>query len=107
MEKNVIEKFLNIIDNLHSEDPLVDYLADFVASYDGTNTEEFKMLVLGTVRYILQTSELEVKARAFDKLISLEEKGDKQLDVISEEMGVLLNPVEPANPPKDFVKSKS
>ncbi len=102
MDERYRQSLLSIIDNIPSEDPVVDYLSDFVASYNGTNISDFNTFVVGVIRYILENSEIEVKARTFDKLVKLEEDSNEEIEAITEELELLSNPEDPIIPPSSF-----
>lgn len=102
-EKN---NYIKIIRDINFQQDLSDIFIDFVNSYDGTNIEEFKMLMFGLITLMMSDLELQDKAEGFDALVYENEDFKKRLEGIKRDYDKINAGDVPAgpfagNPPKE------
>lgn len=83
MDKDIKQKYIQLIDTMDNEKPMVAILKDFVNSYDGELTLEFHKLVMGVLVSSMQTDELTAKAEAYDDYEKLRTEQEENMEKLA------------------------
>lgn len=95
--KNDYIKMVN--DAYPQEHVFKDIFIDFIKTYDGTNEGDFKKLLLGTVVFLMERSELEIYGESLSDILDNEKNYDTQLAHLKEDYELLKKGIIPSQPP--------
>ncbi|OGC50498.1 hypothetical protein A2716_04820 [candidate division WWE3 bacterium RIFCSPHIGHO2_01_FULL_40_23] len=98
INKEIKEKYINLLDNLKSEDPVVAHLKEFIETYDGSDEKNLHKLLLSVIRLLIVNGEALVKAKYYDKLSKSKEGFDQEFNKIAGQFDEIVNDTEPPVP---------
>ena len=102
MDKQEIKKeYIKLIKNIEGDSVFEEGVIKFIESYDGTNWEDFEILVLSVIGILRKYGDLEIVAGGYEELLSINEDFNKQLNVIKGEYADLESGKVPLAPPVD------
>lgn len=85
MKEEIKQKYIEIIDSLGYETPILESAKDFIRSYTGADIPEFHKFMLETLALIIHTGELEVRADAYDEIEATRKQHTEKLKKVAVE----------------------
>jgi hypothetical protein len=85
MDTNRKTNYINLIQNIKIDQELKDTFINFIDSYDGTNHEDFKIMVMSLFLMLNKFAELELKATAMDAIIENNNEFKAQVEDLKKE----------------------
>ncbi len=84
-------EYFEILDNLECDRQVVDFLKEFLETYDGTNEKELHGFMFAFITYMLKMGDIVIKAEGYDKLKDSNALTNMQKDVIKAKFEDLTN----------------
>jgi hypothetical protein len=84
MDEQTKKTYIETINKFGIDDTFKQALVSFVESYDGKNTVELELLLIGLSQHLLKVEEIKIKADAFDKISAIKKARDERLSDINE-----------------------
>jgi hypothetical protein len=100
MDKQVRQAYIDLIDKIQVDSDMKGPIIDFIQTYDGTNTNDLKFLVLSLIFILNKFGELEIKAAAFDAISENNEDYKAELAALKQEYNNFMENQLPPSQPK-------
>ena len=93
------QELIELIEKLETSHEVKQAIVDFAKTYDGTNKEEFDVLMYTLMLVLIRFEELKVKAAGYDAILENDKEGDTTMQEFKEEYDVLNSGGFPPEPP--------
>jgi len=100
MDSQTKQAYIDLIGKIQIDPDLKGPIVDFIQTYDGTNTNDFKFLVLSLIFLLSKFGELEIKAAAFDAISENNEDYKAELEALKQEYNKFMENQLPPSQPK-------
>jgi len=99
MNREIKDKYINLLNSIDSTLPLKSSAIEFINSYEGDNIDGFEVFLISIVGVLRRFGELEIESEGYIKLKEISDDLEKQSNLLKEDYKDLQEENIPIAPP--------